>query len=80
MPLNIVVARVPLLCGCLHHVTIAIAIVGSRFGAAVLFQLHLEGRACHGDKDIDRGRVGVVDAAKGLLSETNKQIQRGVRL
>ena len=31
-----------------------------------------EGR--HGDKDVDRGRVDIVDADKGLLrSETNKQ-------
>ena len=29
-----------------------------------------EGR--HGDKDVDRERVDIVDAAKGLLSETNK--------
>ena len=30
-----------------------------------------EGR--HGGHDLDRGRVDVVDAAKGLLSEINKQ-------
>ena len=39
---------------------------------AMVFQLSLEGRR-HGDKDVDGGRVDVVDAAKGLLSETNKQ-------
>ena len=41
--------------------------------AAVVFRLQLEGRR-HGDKDVDRERVGIVDVDKGLLrSETNKQ-------
>ena len=40
--------------------------------AAVVFRLHLEGKS-HGDKDIDRELVDVVDADYGLLrSETNK--------
>ena len=33
--------------------------------AAVVFQLYLYGGR-HGDKDVDRGRVGVVDVDKGL--------------
>ena len=48
--------------------------------AAAVFWLHLEGRTCHGDKGVDRGRANIVDAAKGLLSETNKQIRQGLRL
>ena len=44
---------------------IAIAIVGSCSGCT-----WREGR--HGDKDVDRGRVDIVDVDKGLLrSETN---------
>ena len=39
---------------------------------AVVFLLHLEG-VSHGDKDVDRGRVVIVDVDNGLLrSETNK--------
>ena len=39
--------------------------------AAVVFQLYLEG-GHHGDKDVDRGRVGIVDVDNGLLRrETN---------
>ena len=34
----------------------------------------------HGDKDDDRGRVHAVDAAKGLLSETNKQTNKQTRV
>ena len=34
--------------------------------AAVVFLLHLEGGR-HGGHDLDRGRVDVVDDAKGLL-------------
>ena len=68
---------------CYLCVMITIAIVGSRSGCScccggVRLPLPLservpvdaEGR--HGDKDVDRGRVDIVDAAKGLLSETNK--------
>ena len=41
--------------------------------AVVVFRLHLEGGR-HGDKDVDRGRVDVVDVNNGLLrSKTNKQ-------
>ena len=54
---------------CCFGVPVAIAIVGSCSGCT-----WREGR--HDDKDIDRGRVKVVDAAKGLLRrETNKQMR-----
>ena len=54
-------------------IAIAIAIVGSCSATAVVFLLHLEGGR-HGDKDVDRGCVPVVDVDNGLLrSETKKQ-------
>ena len=40
---------------------------------AVVFLLYLEG-GCHGDRDVDRGRVDLIDVDNGLLrSETNKR-------
>ena len=39
---------------------------------AMVFQLRLEGGR-HGDKDVNGGRVDIIDAAKGLLSKPNKQ-------
>ena len=40
--------------------------------ASLVFLLHLEGRR-HGDKDVDREHVDVVDVDKGLLGITNIQ-------
>ena len=44
---------------------VVIAIVGSRFGWTWR-------RGRYGDKDVDRGRVNIVDADKGLSREINK--------
>ena len=61
----IVVARVPLLCCCCLCVTIAIAIVGLRSGCSCCSgRTWREGRVGNA---LDRGRVDVVDDAKGLL-------------
>ena len=36
-----------------------------------MFRLHLEGGR-HGDKNVDKGHVEIVDADNGLLGGTNK--------
>ena len=63
------------------YFTIAIAIVGSHSGCCcgrltlpLSERVPVDAEGRHGDKDVDRGRVDIVDVDNGLLrSETNKQ-------
>ena len=57
-------SRLPLLLPLSDHIPVVAA-------ATVVFLLHLEGGR-HGEKDVDRERVNVVDTDRGLLRETNK--------
>ena len=74
---------VPLLCCCLQ-LPLSDCVPVVLVAAAVVFRLPLIAivgscsgctwrEGCHGDKDVDIGRVDVVDAAKGLLRKTNKE-------